>query len=318
VHRRSRFASRFPGRFRARADALQRRGVALTYVLHERLLSNRRSRALLRRHPAELDDVQTELLEQLRRQGYALTRVERLLPDPELRREIEARADAFRDNTLRGLAGEPGHELRQRPGKEFLVRKYSWDVALGLDEPWLAACLSERMLALANAYLGLWSKLSYVDYWYTPPAQPGAERRSSQVWHRDFDDRHLLKAFLYLDDVDSESGPFELVPGSQPGGPLADVAPWGPLRIEHLSDEELERRCGAGAAETFTGPRGTLILCNTCGLHRGGFAERKPRLLATATYCSPASLAALSVRSYSLREPEALEALPAAARYAAT
>ena len=29
---------------------------------------------------------------------------------------------------------------------------------------------------------------------------------------------------------------------------------------------------------------GTLILCDTGGLHRGGFARTRPRILTTATY----------------------------------
>jgi hypothetical protein len=43
---------------------------------------------------------------------------------------------------------------------------------------------------------------------------------------------------------------------------------------------------------------GTLIFCNTAGFHRGGFSTTSPRVLATATYSSPASLAALTTRSY--------------------
>ena len=52
--------------------------------------------------------------------------------------------------------------------------------------------------------------------------------------------------------------------------------------------------------KTFTAPAGTLVLCNTSGFHRGGFATAKPRVLATATYCSPASLKSLTERNYRL------------------
>jgi hypothetical protein len=41
-----------------------------------------------------------------------------------------------------------------------------------------------------------------------------------------------------------------------------------------------------------------LLFCNTAGFHRGGFSTTRPRVLATATYSSPASLASLTVRSY--------------------
>ena len=52
------------------------------------------------------------------------------------------------------------------------------------------------------------------------------------------------------------------------------------------------------AIRTFTASRGTLIFCNTSGFHRGGFATERPRVLATATYLSPASLASLTERNY--------------------
>ena len=49
---------------------------------------------------------------------------------------------------------------------------------------------------------------------------------------------------------------------------------------------------------SFVGAKATLIFCNTAGFHRGGFSTTKPRVLATATYSSPASLASLTERSY--------------------
>jgi len=93
-------------------------------------------------------------------------------------------------------------------------------------------------------------------------------------------------------------GPFQYVAGSQPGGPYADDWGWQPLGQHYPTEEELEHRVPASAVQTFTGPAGTLLFCNTAGFHRGGFSTTKPRVLATATYSSPASLASLTVRSY--------------------
>jgi hypothetical protein len=33
-----------------------------------------------------------------------------------------------------------------------------------------------------------------------------------------------------------------------------------------------------------TGPVGTLVICDTSGFHRGGYARTKPRILSTHTY----------------------------------
>jgi hypothetical protein len=195
-------------------------------------------------------------------------------------------------------AAEREAALRRRAGKEFLVRKYARGAKLGLDDPWLRLGINPRLLDVANAYLGMWSKLEYVDVWYTP-STGSAERRSSQRWHRDFNDRHLLKAFLYLVDVDEGSGPFEYVPRTAPGGELAHLWPWRPLGENYPPDDALDAQI-RDRAVTFTAPKGTLIFCNTAGFHRGGFATTRPRVLATVTYSSPASLASLTERNYSL------------------
>src|SRR4029077_7583664 len=123
-------------------------------------------------------------------------------------------------------------------------------------------------------------------------------------WHRDFNDRHLLKAFVYLVDVDEETGPFEYVPRSAPGGELDPLWPWRPLGDNYPPDEELATKID-GRSVTFTGPKGTLILCNTAGFHRGGFSTVRPRALATVTYSSPASLASLTERNYELADDSA-------------
>jgi len=70
------------------------------------------------------------------------------------------------------------------------------------------------------------------------------------------------------------------------------------------------------AVKTFTAPRGTIIFCNTSGLHRGGFAESNPRVLATVTYCSPASLHSLTMRNYRLPSGTDLSGLDPVVRYA--
>jgi hypothetical protein len=281
------------------ATALERRGVVATYELHDRLLANVASRRRYLRAQPPLDESQQLILARLREDGYATLPLSDLVSDPSVWAELEANAMTFMAETEAGLAREQeGGEsaLRRRPGKEFVVRKYSSGVQLGLDDPWLRLGINPRLLDIANAYLEMWSKLEYVDVWYTPAAGAG-ERRSSQRWHRDFNDRHLLKAFLYLVDVDEDTGPFEYVPRSAPGGELDALWPWRPLGENYPPEDELAARID-GRAVTFTAPKGTLIFCNTSGFHRGGFATAKPRALATFTWDSAASLKALSERNY--------------------
>ena len=124
--------------------------------------------------------------------------------------------DRFVAETEADLA-KGGEHVRVRAGKEFVVRLHSYGAELGLDDPWFRAVASRRLLDLANTYLEMWSKLEYVDVWYSVPQPAEAQRISSQRWHRDYNDKHLLKVFLYLVDVDENMGPFQYVPGSQTG-----------------------------------------------------------------------------------------------------
>jgi Phytanoyl-CoA dioxygenase (PhyH) len=302
VHRRrTQFARRLnrvlPDRVDPYAKALENRGIRATYEIHDRVLSNRRSRGLFTHERPVLDEVQRRVVADVERDGYSLLAFADLFPDPAEWAALEGMRDRFVAETEADLE-KGGEHVRVREGKEFVVRLLSYGVALGLDQPWFAVSTSRRMLDIANTYLRMWSKLEYVDVWYSVPQPKDASRVSSQLWHRDYNDKHLLKAFLYLVDVDEEMGPFQYIPGSQPGGPYADAWPWRPLGQNYPTEGELEQCVPASAIHAFVGPKASLVFCNTSGFHRGGFSTTAPRVLATATYSSPASLASLTERSY--------------------
>ena len=312
--------TRFAARVNRVATALERRGVVATYKLHDFALANRAARRKFAQEPPTLDETQQRIVDRLDTEGYAVVPFAELFADPAVWSEVEAAASRFVTETEQGLAaeGEGGESaLKRRQGKEFVVRKYAYGVQLGLGDPWLRLGVNRRLLDVANGYLGMWSKLEYVDVWYTPPVtQSEGERRSSQRWHRDFNDRHLLKAFVYLVDVNEDTGPFEYVPRSAPGGELDSLWPWRPLGENYPPQDEFVERI-AGKAVTFTAPKATIIFCNTSGFHRGGFATGKPRALATFTWDSPASLKALSERNFTF-VPGNGAALDPPVRYALT
>jgi ectoine hydroxylase-related dioxygenase (phytanoyl-CoA dioxygenase family) len=320
MHRqRTQFARRvnrvFTHRANRLAKAVELRGIRATYRLHDNVLSNRKSRALFEADRPQLDDVQQRILADVLANGFSVVPFVELFADAGHWAELEAMRDRFVAETEADLA-KGGENVRVRAGKEFVVRLHSYEVELGLDDPWFRAAASRRLLDIANTYLDMWSKLEYVDVWYSVPQPADAERISSQRWHRDYNDQHLLKVFLYLVDVDERMGPFQYVPDSQPGGSYADAWPWAPLGDNYPTEEELEALVPSSAVRAFTAPKGTLIFCNTAGFHRGGFSTTSPRVLATATYSSPASLASLTTRSYDFAE--SLDELDAPTRFAVT
>ena len=96
----------------------------------------------------------------------------------------------------------------------YLVRRFEGDREAMRRSPWLELAASPRLLDVVNAYHRHWAKVQYVDLWYTAVSDAEGERIASQRWHRDNNDQYLVKAFLYMSDVDAGAGPFEYVPGA--------------------------------------------------------------------------------------------------------
>jgi hypothetical protein len=316
------------GELDAAAVASLEAQVRETYRDHDRELSNPDSRRRFEDAPPSLDADQQQVLDLLQTDGLAVIPFDKL-GDPALWPELAARAASFEARVESGGAapakapkaakeGKPGkpkkavdparalaraekERRRAEKGQKkkfFLHRELPRGAELTLDDPWLRLAVSTRLVDVVNTYLRLWTKLTYLDQWYTVPGGSEAERAGSQRWHRDYNDQYLVKVFVYMTDVDEGSGPFEYVPGSARGGPYEHEWPWEPLGESYPDPEEFAQRIPASAARTLTAPAGTMILCNTSGFHRGGFATERRRILGVANYVSPAALASLVERNF--------------------
>ena len=184
--------------------------------------------------------------------------------------------------------------LGDRPaGKEEVIFRRFFDKAadgvptFSLDSPWVRITASDELLGIVNAYRDTQTKIFYVDNWFTPP-YPGATKRvASQNWHRDPEHEHVVKLFIYFSDVDEEAGPFEYVRSSATGGRYGDLWRHGVSDAWYPPTEELEAAVAPDDRMTMVGPAGSVVLCDTGGFHRGGFAKSKPRILSVATYLQP-------------------------------
>ncbi len=237
-----------------------------------------------------LGAAERDVVESLRRDGIAVVRYEELLPEPswaelqsDVRPFVESTAESVRD------AGPA-----PRTKDDVIVRRFTggngdggparFDVA----SPWLRVGLSDTMLGIVNAYRGESTRLLYLDNWFTVPYAGAEERVASQRWHRDPEEEHVVKVFLYLSDVDEGAGPFEYVKGSSAGGRYGELWPWASGKL-HPPEDELYTAVDPQDRVTLTGPAGTMLFCDTGGFHRGGFARTSPRILAIWSYVSPTS-----------------------------
>jgi hypothetical protein len=241
----------------------------------------------------QLTAAQQRALDDLRARGIAITTFDELIGDQALWHELDGEMQQF---VARAEALAPKLPRPDRKD-QFLIRRWRPDKFGGVlddpvipsDSPWLRFAASDTLLDVVNSYRGVYAKVLDLDNWFTVPFPEDYERVASQRWHRDPEDLHVVKCFLYFSDVDEEAGPFEYAAGSAGGGRYGDLWPWGVDDMWYPPVEELEAKIPASDRLTLTGARGTLILCDTSGFHRGGHARSNPRILATHTYVSPAT-----------------------------
>jgi hypothetical protein len=234
-----------------------------------------------------LSGVQRHALDSLREDGIALIRFDELFDD-DLWQEALADIAPFVQESQQAAAS-----LGDRPlGKEEVIFRRFFDKAansqpvLSVGSPWMRIAASDELLGIVNAYRGKPMRLFYVDNWFTP-AYPNAEERvASQQWHRDPEHEHVVKLFVYLSDVDDGAGPFEYVRSSTTGGRYGDLWRWGG-GDDYPPAGELEAAVTGEDHLVMRGPAGSVVLCDTGGFHRGGFASTKPRILSAATYLQP-------------------------------
>jgi hypothetical protein len=234
----------------------------------------------------ELTEVQQRALSALRKTGIAIVSFGELIEDPALWQELKTEMDAFVESAEAQLASGSG-----RRKKAFLIRRFERGKSkqprkaaiLPTDGPWLKYAAGDRLLDVVNAYRGAQTKLIDFDQWYTIPVGEDGERIASQQWHRDPEDQHVVKVFLYFSDVDEEAGPFEYIPESAEGAKYGHLWPWGESE-RYPPTEELEQKIPASDRMAAKGSVGTLVICDTSGFHRGGYARSKPRVLSTHTY----------------------------------
>ena len=273
------------------ARALRARGWSWRYVFNPRpTLAYRLDRRSLsgeeRRVAAELDA-----------HGIAMSSVSALslssagslaaLPlFEELVAEVRA-LERAREDEIRRARQEA--DLPQVGGeKKFLLELLGLRPVLEPESVFGRFALARPFLDVANAYFGMYTKLRHYNVWRNFPSKGTA--RTSQLWHRDREDRRILKCFVYLSDVDAESGPLTYVSGSHAGGPrTAEPESFVEAGVRRSTDEQMAKVHPSKDWVTATGPAGTVVFADTRGFHRGGLVQGRDRVMFVSMFTSAAS-----------------------------
>ena len=239
---------------------------------------------------AKLDPISLKILKDLNENGIAIAHINDLPGGVSAFDRLQSAVDEllaksderFNDISSADLAGPIGSKPFNR---EMLGSEVDFDPESVLAQ----FSLQNSLLNIANEYFGMYVKLRYYNVWHTRAT--GAPARESQLWHFDREDNFILKVFLYLRDVDENSGPFTYAPRTHRRGDHWGRQPKYFLEgnVQRSRDEDMDRVIPKEAWITGTGVKGTIIFADTRGFHKGGDARKGDRLMYTCMYTSPAS-----------------------------
>jgi hypothetical protein len=135
----------------------------------------------------------------------------------------------------------------------------------------------ESILSFAQRYLGVAPILDLVGMWWHTTYAKSPDKQAAQWFHFDMDHLKWIKFFFYITDVDENTGPHTFVARSHKGfGIPFKLRSKGYVR---LTDEEVAASYTAELFKEFIGKRGTLIVEDTRGLHKGKHCISGDRLL---------------------------------------
>lgn len=218
----------------------------------------------------------------LRREGIAIFNLRELASNTyEVFLDAQTHAHDLLSRVAKDADADEGCGLDGGVTKKYRIRLLSKQIAS--DSPFLALALDSRLLAAVDSYMGMRSYLRSIDLWWDRPTS-GPEM-DTQLWHRDADDLMNVKVFIYFNDVDVDGGPFCFIRGSHPRGGRRRIMPEFD-DAGRTTDGQMANLVPPSGWSVCTGSIGTVIMCDTCGYHKGLKPLSKDRIMFVSHYTS--------------------------------
>jgi hypothetical protein len=237
------------------------------------------------------DEITKNIISDLNRDGIAVSTVEDLLGSTPIFSELEDAVSKLleeRSDELEKIKLN-ANDANAIGEKTFNVELLGSPNTFDSENIFARFALQEKILDVANAYLGMIAKLRYYNVWKTFTTK--TEARESQLWHYDREDNYIIKFFLYLKNIDEGAGPFTYARRTHPKGALRSKQPEYFLEenVRRSTDEQMSAVVPKENWLRATGKKGTIIFADTRGYHKGGEARTDDRLMYTCMFTSSAS-----------------------------
>lgn len=147
------------------------------------------------------------------------------------------------------------------------------------------------IVGVATGYFGCAPVHAQTNAWFSFPSMRSRNNLSSnaQMFHQDKEFVKFLKVFIYLTDVNEDSGPHQYVEGSH----RDELHRKGQDISERVSDADITKYYDASRIKTVTGPAGLIMFGDTSSVHKGSPVRSGYRAMlqfeyTTSLYLSPA------------------------------
>ncbi len=144
----------------------------------------------------------------------------------------------------------------------------------------------ENLLNLVGSFLGSEPILCQTNCWWSVANSTHRSNLSTnaQLFHQDTEYLKFVKVFIYLTDVNDNNGPHQYVQGTSKIAQSKLGEDYKPSN--RVEDNKVAEIFGVDNILTFTGKRGSVIIEDTFGLHKGTPVVEDSRLLLQLEYCN--------------------------------
>lgn len=118
----------------------------------------------------------------------------------------------------------------------------------------------------------------------------------TQLYHRDRNSLKILKFFVYLNDVDEDTGPFQYILKSHKNWPILSN------RKYRWDDKYIEKKFGKQSVFSATSSLGDLIIADTSGFHKGKKLNNRFRTMLTINYSTSIEAGGSKVKIRNFKE----------------
>jgi len=201
----------------------------------------------------------------LKRRGWDILPWRLAAADLDEIRRFAFTTPAYADDPARPVTITASQVPRDRP-------RYVWPISEFIRVPAVQRLVADGALhRIAQEYLGCRPALASITLWLDP-AYDG--KYDAHIYHYDNDGPRFLKIFIYISDVDADTGAHTYIQGSH-----AHIKPDRFHLSRRYERGDLLSHYGEENEIVFAAPAGTILAEDTAGFHKGTTVRRDYRLL---------------------------------------